>query len=127
MDDTKRRKVLILGAAGRDFHDFNVVYRDDPRTQVVAFSAAQIPNIDERRYPAELAGKLYPDGIEIVPEARAWNLVRKIGIDEVVIAYSDLSHEDVMHKAAHAVALGASFRLLGAEETMLRSTKPVIS
>ena len=127
MGDTKRRKVLILGAAGRDFHDFNVVYRDDPRTQVVAFTAAQIPNIDGRQYPPELAGKLYPDGIQIVPEVCAWDLVREAGIDEVVLAYSDLSHEDVMHKASRAVALGASFRLLGAEETMLPSTKPVIS
>jgi len=120
MKPEKRRKVLILGAAGRDFHDFNVVYRDDPRTEVVAFTAAQIPNIDGRRYPRQLAGALYPDGIEIVPEAAAWNLVREIGIDEVVLAYSDLSHEDVVHKASHAVALGASFRLLGADETMLR-------
>lgn len=127
MKPQKRRKVLILGAAGRDFHDFNLVYRDDPQTEVVAFTAAQIPNIDQRRYPPELAGKLYPDGIEIVPEACAWDLVREAGIDEVVLAYSDLSHEDVMHKASRAVARGASFRLLGAEETMLRSTKPVIA
>jgi predicted GTPase len=125
--EPNRRKVLILGAAGRDFHDFNVIFRDDPHYEVVAVTAAQIPNIDGRCYPAQLAGKLYPEGIQIVPEVCAWNLVREIGIDEVILAYSDLSHEEVMHKAARAVALGASFRLLGADETMLHSSKPVLS
>lgn len=121
------RKVLIMGAGGRDFHDFNVVFRGDPSVRVVAFTAAQIPGIDERRYPPDLAGPLYPDGIPIVPEARLAALVRSEKIDEVVLAYSDLSHADVMHKASVAMAAGADFRLLGPQATMLRSTKPVIA
>jgi ornithine carbamoyltransferase len=94
------RKVIIMGAGGRDFHDFNVVYRDDPQTDVVAFTAAQIPGIDDRTYPASLAGERYPKGIPIRPESELTYLIRNHGVDEVVLAYSDLSHEDVMHKAS---------------------------
>jgi predicted GTPase len=121
------RKVIIMGAGGRDFHNFNVVYRDDPDVEVVAFTAAQIPGIDDRRYPASLAGSLYPNGIPIRPESELTALVAAEGIDEVVLAYSDLSHEDVMHKASVALAAGADFRLLGPDSTMLGSTKPVVA
>ena len=120
------RKVIIMGAGGRDFHDFNVVFRNDAKTQVVAFTAAQIPGIDDRRYPASLAGPLYPDGIVIRPEAELPFLVASHEVDEVVLAYSDLSHEQVMHKASTVLATGADFRLLGPKTTMLRSRKPVI-
>jgi len=116
-----------MGAGGRDFHDFNVVFREDPGTQVVAFTAAQIPGIDDRRYPASLAGPLYPDGIPIVPEERLPELIREEAVDEVVLAYSDLAHEDVMHKASVALAAGADFRLLGPRSTMLLATKPVVA
>ncbi|MBM3984198.1 MAG: GTPase [Planctomycetes bacterium] len=122
-----RRKVLIAGAAGRDFHDFNVLYRDDPATEVVAFTAAQIPGIDRRRYPPALAGALYPEGIPILPEAELEALVRERGVDEVVLAYSDLSHPEVMHLAARALAAGASFVLPGPRATMLRAAVPVIA
>jgi predicted GTPase len=122
-----RRKVLILGAAGRDFHVFNTVFRGDQDHEVVGFTAAQIPNIAGRRYPKELAGPLYPEGIPIEREADFERLVREQGIDEVVFAYSDVSYEHVMHLAARAVAAGADFRLIGARATMLRSTKPVVS
>ena len=115
------RKVIIMGAGGRDFHDFNVVFRNDSTTQVVAFTAAQIPGIDDRRYPASLAGPLYPDGIAIRPEAELPFLVESHEVDEVVLAYSDLSHEQVMHKASTVLATGADFRLLGPKTTMLRS------
>jgi predicted GTPase len=121
------KKVLIMGAAGRDFHNFNVVYRDDPDTEVVAFTATQIPGIEGRRYPAELAGPRYPDGIEIRPEEDLTSLVKERGVDEVVFAYSDVSHEYVMHRASQALAAGASFGLLGPEATMLSSTKPVVA
>ncbi|HSB37716.1 MAG TPA: GTP-binding protein, partial [Gaiellaceae bacterium] len=121
------RKVIIMGAGGRDFHNFNVVYRDDPSTEVVAFTAAQIPGIDDRRYPPALAGPRYPDGIPIRPELALTELIRGEWADEVVLAYSDLSHEEVMHKASTALAAGADFRLLGPESTMLRSKKPVIA
>ena len=121
------RKVIIMGAGGRDFHDFNVVFRNDSTTQVVAFTAAQIPGIDDRRYPASLAGPLYPDGIAIRPEAELPFLVESHEVDEVVLAYSDLSHEQVMHKASTVLAAGADFRLLGPKTTMLRSRKPVIA
>jgi predicted GTPase len=121
------RKVIIMGAGGRDFHNFNVVFRDDPETEVVAFTAAQIPGIDDRRYPASLAGPRYPDGIPIVPESELAALVRREEVDEVVLAYSDLSHQAVMHKASIALAAGADFRLLGPDATMLRSTKPVVA
>jgi predicted GTPase len=121
------KKVLIMGAAGRDFHNFNLVYRDDPETEVVAFTATQIPGIEGRRYPTELAGPRYPDGIEIHPEEELTSLVRERAVDEVVFAYSDVSHELVMHRASQALAAGASFVLLGPEATMLFSTKPVVA
>jgi predicted GTPase len=120
-------KVIVMGAGGRDFHDFNVVFREDPLTQVVAFTAAQIPGIDDRIYPASLAGPLYPDGIPILAEERLADLIRSEAVDEVVLAYSDLAHEDVMHKASIALAAGADFRLLGPRSTMLLASKPVIA
>ena len=121
------RSVIVMGAGGRDFHDFNVVFREDAETRVVAFTAAQIPGIDDRRYPASLAGPLYPDGIPIVPEERLAELIRTEGVDEVVLAYSDLAHTDVMHKASLVLAAGADFRLLGPRATMLPATKPVVA
>jgi predicted GTPase len=122
-----RTRVLIAGAAGRDFHNFNVVYRDRSDCEVVAFTATQIPNIDGRVYPAELAGALYPDGIPILPESALEQLVREHEIDEVVFAYSDVTHEHVMHVGSRALAAGASFRLIAPQLTMLRSTKPVVA
>jgi predicted GTPase len=119
--------VLILGAAGRDFHNFNVVYRDDPATEVVAFTAAQIPGIAGRRYPSALAGPRYPDGIPIEPEETFETLVREHAVDLVVFAYSDVSHEQVMHLASRALAAGADFALLGPRRTMLRTTRPVVA
>ena len=121
------QKVIVMGAGGRDFHDFNLVFREDPETQVVAFTAAQIPGIDDRTYPASLAGPLYPDGIPILPEEQLAELIRAEAVDEVVLAYSDLSHVDVMHKASIALASGADFRLLGPRSTMLLATKPVVA
>jgi predicted GTPase len=116
-----------MGAGGRDFHDFAVALRDDPAVEVVAFTAAQIPGIDDRRFPAALAGPRYPDGIPIRPEAELAALVREHAVDEVVLAYSDLAHVEVMHRAALVGAAGADFRLLGPRATMLRSTRPVIA
>src|SRR5271166_1601495 len=121
------RCVLILGAAGRDFHDFNVVYRGDPDVRVVAFTAAQIPGIAGRRYPPSLAGPLYPDGIPIEEEINLEAICRREGVSEVVFAYSDLSHEEVMHRASRALATGADFVLLGPNRTMLRAQRPVIA
>ena len=121
------QKVVVMGAGGRDFHDFNLVFREDADTRVVAFTAAQVPGIDERVYPASLAGPLYPDGIPIVPEERLAELIHAEAVDEVVLAYSDLAHEEVMHKASIALAAGADFRLLGPRSTMLLATKPVVS
>ena len=121
------RKVIILGAGGRDFHNFNVAFREDPRTQVVAFTATQIPGIADRVYPPSLAGPLYPGGIPIHPEEELTELVRSHGVDEVILAYSDLEHETVMHKASLALAAGADFRLLGPDATMLGSSKPVVA
>jgi len=120
-------KVLIMGAAGRDFHNFNTVFRDNDAYEVVAFTATQIPNIDGRRYPPELAGKLYPAGIPIYPEAELTELIKKHQIDQVIFAYSDVSHETVMHRASQALAAGADFRLMGPTFTQVKSTKPVIS
>jgi predicted GTPase len=120
-------RIVIMGAAGRDFHNFNVVYRDDPASQVVAFTATQIPDISGRRYPPSLAGPRYPDGIPIIEEAKLAELCRKEGIDQVVFAYSDVSHAHVMHKASIALAAGADFVLLGPERTMLRAEIPVIA
>ena len=121
------RKVIIMGAGGRDFHNFNVVFRHDPETQVVAFTATQIPGIADRVYPASLAGPLYPEGIPIHPEEELTDLVRANGVDDVILAYSDLKHETVMHKASLVLAAGADFRLLGPHATMLGSSKPVVA
>ncbi len=121
------RRIVIIGAGGRDFHNFNVVYRNDADTEVVAFTAAQIPGIDDRRYPAELAGLRYPDGIPIRPEAELTELIRANDVDEVVFAYSDLSYQDVMHRSAIVLAAGASFTLLGPDATMIDSTRPVVA
>ena len=121
------RRVIIMGAGGRDFHNFNTVFRDDPGTEVVAFTAAQIPGIDDRVYPSALAGPRYPNGIQIRGEDELATLVRHEQADEVVLAYSDLPYEDVMHKAAIALAAGADFRLIGPKATMLRATKPVVA
>jgi len=121
------RTVLIMGAGGRDFHDFNVAYRGDAETRVVAFTATQIPGIDDRVYPASLAGPLYPEGIPIRPEDELEELIVAHGVDEVVLAYSDLSHVDVMHNASRVLAAGANFTLLGPHETMIESIRPVIA
>ena len=121
------KTVVIMGAGGRDFHDFNVAYREDPNTRVAAFTATQIPGIDDRVYPASLAGWLYPAGIPIRPEDELEELIALHGVDEVVLAYSDLSHMDVMHKASRVLAAGANFTLLGPDETMIPSRKPVIA
>jgi predicted GTPase len=121
------RRVLIMGAAGRDFHNFNVVYRDDPETEVVAFTATQIPFIANRRYPAELAGARYPDGITIYLEESLARLIQDLAVEEVVFAYSDVSHEYVMHQASVAMAAGASFVLLGPNQTMLDASVPVVA
>jgi predicted GTPase len=122
-----RRRVLIMGAAGRDFHNFNVVYRDDQHFEVVAFTATQIPGIDDRSYPAELAGPLYPNGIPIFSEDRLEELIKELRADEVVFAYSDVSHSTVMHLASRALAAGADFTLLGARSTMLDALVPVVA
>ncbi len=122
-----RTKVVIMGAAGRDFHDFNVVYRDDPGAEVVAFTATQIPGIDGRRYPPELAGEHYPDGIPIVPEAELEAVIREQDVDLVVFSYSDVPHETVMHAASRAMASGADFGLIGPRGMMLESLKPVVA
>src|SRR5678815_2464997 len=116
-----RTRVLIAGAAGRDFHNFNLVYRGRAEYEVVAFTATQIPNIDGRVYPAELAGEGYPEGIAIVPEAELERVVREREVDEVVFSYSDVTHQHVMHIGSRALAAGASFRLLSPMETMLSS------
>ncbi len=118
---------IIMGAAGRDFHNFNVCFRDNPDYRVVAFTATQIPNIEGRRYPAGLAGHLYPQGIPIYPEEELPALIRQYGVQQVVFAYSDVSHEYVMHKASLVVAAGADFRLMGTGLTMLKSKRPVVS
>jgi predicted GTPase len=122
-----KTRVLIAGAAGRDFHNFNVVYRESGAHDVVAFTATQIPNIDGRVYPAGLAGPLYPDGIPILPESALEELVAQHEIDEVVFAYSDVTHEHVMHLGSRALAAGASYRLISPRETMLTSTRPVVA
>jgi predicted GTPase len=122
-----RTGVVIMGAAGRDFHNFNVYFRDNPDYQVLAFTAAQIPNIEGRRYPPELAGDLYPEGIPIYPEAELSDLIQRYQVAQVIFAYSDVSHETVMHKASQALVAGADFRLMGASSTMLQSRKPVVT
>lgn len=125
--DSGRRRILIMGAAGRDFHNFNVVYRDDPSVQVVAFTATQIPEIAGRLYPAPLAGEYYPEGIPILDEAQLDQLCRERKIDQVVFAYSDVDHAWVMHRASIALAAGADFVLLGPRRTMLKAGLPVIA
>lgn len=121
------RKAIILGAAGRDFHDFNVFFRRHPGYEVVAFTAAQIPYIAHRTYPAALAGPRYPAGIPIFPESELPGLIRRFGVQDVFFAYSDVRHEQVMHLAALAFACGASFHLLGPGDTMLKAGKPVVA
>jgi len=123
----KRRKVIIMGAAGRDFHNFNVFFRGNEDYEVIAFTAAQIPNIVDRNYPCELAGMLYPDSIPIYEENDLPSLIRRHNIDEVVFSYSDVSYEQVMHKASIVQAAGASFIIMGAKQTMLKSKVPVIA
>jgi predicted GTPase len=120
-------RTLIMGAAGRDFHNFNVFFRDNPNYEVVAFTATQIPDIEGRTYPAELAGKLYPKGIPIHAETDLLQLIREHQVDQVIFAYSDVPHEVVMHKASAVMAAGADFRLMGTKSTQLKSTKPVVS
>jgi predicted GTPase len=122
-----KTKIIIMGAAGRDFHNFNVFFRNNEDYKVVAFTAAQIPGISERVYPKQLAGSLYEEDIPIYPEKNLPALIRKHSIDQVILAYSDLSHETVMQKASLVLASGADFRLMGTQSTMLKSKKPVIS
>ena len=122
-----RRRVVIMGAAGRDFHNFNTLFRDDDAREVVAFTAAQIPDIEGRTYPPELAGPLYPQGIPILAEAALERLIRERRVDEVWFSYSDISHADLMHKGSAVVGWGAHFGICSATKTMLRSTKPVIA
>ena len=120
-------KILIMGAAGRDFHNFNVCFRNNPDYEVVAFTAAQIPGIEDKIYPPKLAGKLYPQGIAIFPEEQLTRLIRERRVQRVVFAYSDLRHEQVMHKASTVLAAGADFWLQGPESTMIPSSKKVVS
>jgi len=123
----KKRRIILLGAAGRDYHNFLVYYKDNPYYEVVAFTQAQIPDIEKRSFPKELAGRLYKKNIPFYPEEKLPELIRQLNIDEVVLSYSDLSHEEVMHKASITLAAGASFRLLGPKDTMLKSKIPLIS
>ncbi len=127
MPSSSRRRIIIAGAAGRDFHDFNQVFRHDAQVEVVAFTATQIPNIEGRRYPNSLAGPGYPDGIPIHPESEMEALIKNLGVAEVVFSYSDVSYEHVMHVASRAQAAGADFRLLSPRQTMLRAARPVVS
>ena len=122
-----QRRLLIMGAAGRDFHNFNVAYRDDPQVEVVAFTATQIPFIDDRTYPASLAGERYPEGIPIHDESMLEQLIKEQEIDDVIFSYSDVAHTYVMHKASQVLAAGANFVLLGPRATMLKSTVPVVA
>ncbi|MBX7251146.1 MAG: cyclic 2,3-diphosphoglycerate synthase [Candidatus Promineofilum sp.] len=121
------QRILIAGAAGRDFHDFNTVFRNDDAYRVVAFTATQIPNIEGRLYPPALSGPLYPEGIPIYPEAELEELIARQAIDDVVFAYSDVSHETVMHLASRVLAAGAGFRLMNPRRTQLASTRPIVS
>lgn len=125
--EPRRRRVVIMGAAGRDFHNFNVVYRDDPASEVIAFTATQIPGIAGRRYPTSLAGPLYPGGIPIFDESELASICMRHRVDEIVFAYSDVECAHVMHKASIALAAGADFRLLGPSRTMLAAGVPVIA
>jgi predicted GTPase len=127
MPKQARRRVVILGAGGRDFHNFNTVYRQKPEVEVVAFTATQIPGIDKRTYPAVLAGPLYPEGIPIIPEASLAEFLRSNPCDEAIHAYSDCSHQQVMAKASQCLALGLDFGILGPVATQIRSTRPVVA
>lgn len=120
-------RTLIMGAAGRDFHNFNVFFRDNPDYEVAAFTAAQIPDIEGRTYPQELAGALYPAGVPIYSESDLEKLIVDKNIDQVIFAYSDVPHEYVMHKASQVLAAGADFRLFGPKNTQVKSSKPVVS
>ncbi|MGB3939511.1 MAG: GTPase, partial [Candidatus Cloacimonas acidaminovorans] len=122
-----KRKVIIMGAAGRDFHNFNVFFRDNKDYEVVAFTATQIPGIDDKKYPSALAGKLYPEGINIYPESELKNLIKKHKVDLVVLAYSDLPFEVVMHKASLVNACGADFMLMGKDNTTIKTSKPLVT
>jgi len=122
-----RKKVIIMGAAGRDFHNFNLNYRDNENFEVVAFTATQIPDIDGRKYPAELAGKLYPEGIPIYAEEEIVDLIKKYDVDQVVFAYSDVPHERVMHNASLVNAAGADFILMGVKNSKIKTTKPLVT
>jgi len=122
-----KKKIIIMGAAGRDFHNFNCYYRDNDNYEVVAFTATQIPDIDGRKYPAELAGKLYPAGIPIHAEEEILDLIAKHNADEVVFAYSDVPHERVMHNASLVNAAGADFKLMGLKESRVKTTKPLVT
>lgn len=122
-----KQRIIIMGAAGRDFHNFNTYFRDNLAYEVVAFTATQIPNIEGRVYPPELAGPLYPNGIPIYPEPELTQLIHSLQADQVIFAYSDVQHEYVMHKASAVLAAGADYRLLGPRHTMLKSSKPVVS
>ncbi|MFN4189424.1 MAG: cyclic 2,3-diphosphoglycerate synthase [Pseudothermotoga sp.] len=122
-----RRKVIIMGAAGRDFHNFNTYFRDNEDYEVVAFTATQIPDIEGRVYPSQLAGRLYPNGIPIESETNLVELIKKYDVDEVVLAYSDLPHQYVMEKAALVTSAGADFKLMGPKHTMIRAQKPVVA
>jgi len=122
-----RKRIVIMGAAGRDFHNFNVLYRDNDDVEVVAFTATQIPDIDGRKYPSALAGKLYPKGIPILSEEDLGDIIVEHGVDEVVFAYSDVTHEHVMHAASFVNAMGPDFTLIGTSRTMIESSKPVIA
>lgn len=122
-----KKRIIIMGAAGRDFHNFNICFRDNPDYEVIAFTATQIPFIQNRLYPKELAGHLYPNGIPIYPEESLASLIREHTVDEVIFSYSDVAHEYVMHRASLVTGLGANFILLGAEKTMLTASRPVIS
>ncbi len=123
----KKNRVIIMGAAGRDFHNFNLYFRNNPDYEVVAFTATQIPNIEGRVYPAELAGELYPNGISIQPEAELVDLIKAHQVDQVIFAYSDVSHQYVMHLASIVLAAGADYRLMGVGQTQLESSKPVVA
>ncbi|MGD9489005.1 MAG: cyclic 2,3-diphosphoglycerate synthase [Calditrichaceae bacterium] len=123
----ERTKIIIMGAAGRDFHNFNTFFRDNEMYEVVAFTATQIPNIDDRKYPAKLAGSLYPDGIKIYPESDLVNLIREFDVDEVVFSYSDVPYDYLMSRSAIVNAAGADFKLMGPKHTQIKSTKPVVA
>ena len=127
MSSQRPVRTIIVGAAGRDFHDFNTVFRSDDSHQVVAFTATQIPNIEGRLYPPALSGPLYPQGIRIYPESELTELIQKYEADEVVFSYSDVSHEYVMHLASRVLAAGAGFRLLSPRATMIKSSRPIVS